>query len=257
MEDKLTQVIIQDKIKQIEVSEKIEVLYAVESGSRAWGFASSDSDYDVRFIYVKSKDWFLSVEKKKDTIDILNGDYDLAGWDLKKTLELFRKSNPPLLEWFRSPIVYKQNKKFVYDFRELESEAFDPKSCIFHYLSIAKNNYRNYIRNQKLTNFKKYFYVLRALFACQYIVENNKIPPIEFKVLLKYMKLNKAITSEIYRALVIKKGSIETAPRRKVSIWDKFIKDSIMHYERNAKDMTTKQPISNEKLNNLFMRYIK
>ena len=101
---------IQRSIDEIEQSENVTVLYACESGSRAWGFHSQDSDYDVRFIYAHPPDWYLSVdlEKKRDVIErpILD-DLDVSGWDLRKSLQLFRKSNPPLLEWLDSPIVYR------------------------------------------------------------------------------------------------------------------------------------------------------
>src|SRR5215831_16213984 len=99
---------IEKELKRLEEEKKIKIVYAVESGSRAWGFASTDSDWDVRFIYVHDYDWYLSVEEKKDNIEIiLPNDIDLSGWEMRKALVLFRKSNPPLLEWLRSPIVYR------------------------------------------------------------------------------------------------------------------------------------------------------
>ncbi len=95
------------QLKKIEREHKVKILYAIESGSRVWGFASQDSDFDVRFIYVHHKDWYLSIESKRDVIEMpLEGDLDINGWDLTKALGLFRKSNPPLYEWLQSPIVY-------------------------------------------------------------------------------------------------------------------------------------------------------
>ena len=94
-------------LREIETTENVRIVYACESGSRAWGFPSADSDYDVRFLYVHPLEWYLSVDVKRDVIERpLQGGLDISGWDLKKALQLFRKSNPPLLEWLGSPIVY-------------------------------------------------------------------------------------------------------------------------------------------------------
>src|ERR1051325_12100355 len=99
--------VIQRKIAQIGQEEQVQVLYACESGSRAWGFASTDSDYDVRFVYCHPSNWYLSILDRPDVIERpIENDVDLSGWDVRKALQLFRKSNPPLLEWLDSPILY-------------------------------------------------------------------------------------------------------------------------------------------------------
>ena len=98
------------RIAEVEATENVTIFYACESGSRAWGFPSADSDYDVRFIYLRKPDWYLSidVEDKRDVIERpINDELDISGWDLRKALKLLWKSNPPLLEWLVSPIVYK------------------------------------------------------------------------------------------------------------------------------------------------------
>ncbi|SDD83711.1 Predicted nucleotidyltransferase [Dyadobacter soli] len=100
---------IQQELSRLEAQHDIKILYAVESGSRAWGFASVNSDWDVRYIYVHRPEWYLKIDDKKDNQDeILPNDIDLAGWELRKALRLFRKSNPPMLEWLDSPIVYRE-----------------------------------------------------------------------------------------------------------------------------------------------------
>jgi predicted nucleotidyltransferase len=100
---------IRESLDQIENDERVRVLYAVESGSRAWGFASADSDWDVRFIYARRADWYLSVQRRRDVLEYtLSNGLDMSGWDLRKALGLFAKLNPPLLEWIRSPIVYRE-----------------------------------------------------------------------------------------------------------------------------------------------------
>ena len=110
---------IQTQLRRIEEEENIKILLAVESGSRAWGFASPDSDYDVRFIYIRRMEDYLKLEKVRDVIELPMDDVlDMNGWDLQKTLRLLYKSNPTLFEWFSSPIVY-QETEFADKFRDL------------------------------------------------------------------------------------------------------------------------------------------
>lgn len=100
---------IRSRLDAIQASENVCIVYACESGSRAWGFPSADSDYDVRFIYVRPVEWYLSIDDKRDVIECpVEDGLDINGWDLRKALRLSRKSNPPLLEWLGSPIVYLQ-----------------------------------------------------------------------------------------------------------------------------------------------------
>src|SRR5690606_19278768 len=114
---------IEEKLCQIESENEIKILYACESGSRAWGFPSPNSDYDVRFIYVQHLDWHLSMKDHKDSIDLpINKDLDIGGWEIKKALGLLWRSNPPLLEWLNSPIVYQVNNKFLTDIQNLSQE---------------------------------------------------------------------------------------------------------------------------------------
>src|SRR5437870_651522 len=129
---------IQNELQRIQNQFDVRVLYAVESGSRAWGFESKDSDWDVRYIYIQKPEWYLSIDDKKDNREeILPNQIDLAGWDLRKALKLFRKSNPPMLEWLRSPIIYLEEFSIAAKLRMLTADYFNPKSCLYHYLSMA------------------------------------------------------------------------------------------------------------------------
>ena len=135
-----------EQLRALEKSRNIKILYAIESGSRAWGFASENSDWDVRFIYVHTLDWYLQIGNQKDTIEeMLPNDLDLSGWELRKALGLFRKSNPSLLEWLNSPIVYIENKEVMNEWRQLIPQFFNPKNISYHYLNIAKNTYNTYL----------------------------------------------------------------------------------------------------------------
>src|SRR5436190_9326529 len=115
-------------LARLEAERNVRVLFACESGSRAWGFASCDSDYDVRFLYVHARDWYLSVEDRRDVIEQpIVDDLDVSGWELRKALRLLRKSNPPLLEWLQSPMVYRQDAAFVAEFRALAATFYSPR----------------------------------------------------------------------------------------------------------------------------------
>lgn len=134
--------IIKEKLREIEKQENIRILLAVESGSRAWGFASPDSDYDVRFIYVRQVEDYLKLETVRDVIELPIDDMlDINGWDLKKTLRLLHKSNPTLFEWFSSPIVYMETE-FADQFRKIMANYFSNKRSLYHYISMAEGNYR-------------------------------------------------------------------------------------------------------------------
>lgn len=177
--------IIQAELERIAETENLRVLYAVESGSRAWGFASTTSDWDVRFIYVRRPEWYLSIQNRRDVVECaLNGDLDVSGWDLKKALGLFAKSNPPLLEWLRSPLVYAEAFSATQQLRELSAQFFSTRACLYHYLHMAEGNYREYLCGDSV-RLKKYFYVLRPVLACRWIEAHSTMPPVEFSVLVK------------------------------------------------------------------------
>lgn len=175
---------IQDALRQIEAADGVRILYAVESGSRAWGFASRDSDWDVRFIYVRSPAWYLSVQRRRDVMEYpLKDGLDVSGWDLRKALGLFAKSNPPLLEWLCSPIVYWEAFSAAQTLRSLSARYFSSRSCMHHYLHMAEGNYREYLQGDPV-RVKKYFYVLRPVLACRWIGAHGTMPPMEFASLV-------------------------------------------------------------------------
>jgi hypothetical protein len=174
------------RLSHLEQEEGVRILYACESGSRAWGFPSTDSDYDVRFIYLQPQDWYLSIdlEKKRDVIERpINDQIDLNGWDLRKALWLYRKSNPPLLEWLGSPIIYLEKYSTASQLRTLAPEYYSPKACMYHYLHMARGNYREYLKGERVW-IKKYFYILRPLLAINWLEKEMGIVPTEFRKLV-------------------------------------------------------------------------
>ncbi len=172
--------IILQKLAELEKTENIKILYACESGSRAWGFASHDSDFDVRFIYARNVNHYLSIAEMSDVVGIpVDEVLDIGGWDLKKALKLFLKSNGPLYEWLQSPIVYRQDNAFAEEMRSLMPTYFSLRSGGNHYLSMANNTLRDDLQGEQV-KLKRYFYALRPALACQWIVERQTVPPMEF-----------------------------------------------------------------------------
>lgn len=176
--------IIEKRLKAVEEEHKVMILYACESGSRAWGFASQDSDYDVRFLYAHPTDWYLSIYPQRDVIeDINDGVLDINGWDLRKALQLLQKSNAPLREWLSSPIVYRSMDALVSPLKELAQQSLRPKSLCRHYLAMARKSFKT-IQQQQESKIKTYLYTLRSLLCCQWIITHHSQPPMRFDELL-------------------------------------------------------------------------
>jgi predicted nucleotidyltransferase len=173
--------IITKKLHELEDQRKIRILYACESGSRAWGFASPDSDFDVRFIYARHIDDYLSIADSRDVVDLpVNEVLDIGGWDIRKALKLFLKSNGPLYEWLQSPVIYKDDTGFADELRRLMPQYFSLKAGANHYLSMAFNTLNNDLQDEQV-KLKRYFYALRPALACKWIIEKQTVPPMEFE----------------------------------------------------------------------------
>jgi predicted nucleotidyltransferase len=241
------------RLSQIEEDEKVHIFYACESGSRAWGFPSADSDYDVRFLYLRSKNWYLSidVEDKRDVIERpINDELDISGWDLRKALKLLRKSNPPLLEWLNSPIVYQEKYEITKRFRELVPEFYSPVACAHHYLHMAQGNYREYLRGDEV-RVKKYFYVLRPLLAINWIEQESDVMPMEFGALVERSVRSPELRRAIEELLERKKAGQELDSGPRIEVISEFIERELRRLETELKVDERVKPDS-EKLNKFF-----
>ena len=169
-----------EQLKTIESGSNVRVLLAVESGSRAWGFASPDSDYDVRFIYVHEPDWYWTIFEERDVIEkMLPGDLDVSGWELRKSLRLFSKCNLALNEWIGSPVLYHEVPGFRAELSALIPQFFNPVGATHHYKSMAKQALSSMTPDGRLS-IKKFLYATRALLACRWIDRHRSQPPTEF-----------------------------------------------------------------------------
>ncbi|MCS7461053.1 nucleotidyltransferase domain-containing protein [Paenibacillus doosanensis] len=241
------------ELERIEREEGVRVLYACESGSRAWGFPSKDSDYDVRFLYIRPLEWYVSIFEWRDVIERpISDQLDISGWDLKKALNLFRKSNPPLLEWLQSPIRYAENYSVAERIRSLSPLAFSPKSCAYHYLHMAKRNYRDYLQGERV-KIKKYFYVLRPVFACEWIERYGTMPPMEFdrltdRLLAEDSRLKQAVDA----LLVRKKAGDELDLEPRIQPINDYLEERIAHFEQSARHMADNEGSRDRQLDELF-----
>ena len=166
-----------EELDRIEAERGVRVLLAVESGSRAWGMASADSDHDVRFVYVRTIDDYLRLEETRDVIEWrLDEKLDVNGWDIVKFLRLLRGSNPSAFEWLASDIIYRESPDFA-AVREVARECFSPVASAFHFLGIAKERERVNV-GREMIRVKSYLYAVRAILAARYVLDNGKPSPV-------------------------------------------------------------------------------
>lgn len=249
---KIMQEIIPAKLKEIEERENIRVIHCVESGSRAWGFASPDSDYDVRFIYVRPVEHYLRLDKTRDVIEWqLDDILDINGWDLQKALRLLHGSNPTLFEWNNSPIVYKTTSEWAKISSVIDS-FFQKKAGLYHYLSTAKKNYREYLKGD-IVKLKKYFYVLRPILACRWIFENQTPPPMLFSTLADTC-LDKSMVPAVNELLRRKMETPEFGLGPRIDVINNYLEASIEEIDQLIQTIPSDERVSWDELNRLFLR---
>lgn len=239
------------KLKEIDKRENVKILHCIESGSRAWGFASPDSDYDVRFIYVRPKEFYLRLDKTRDVIEWqLDDTLDINGWDISKALRLLYKSNPTLFEWDSSPIVYKTTDEWS-KISDIINQYFVSKSGLYHYLSMAKRNFREYLKGETV-RLKKYFYVLRPLLACIWILAEGTPPPMLFSTLMdKY--LDESIKPDVEKLLELKVNKSEMDEGKRLDRLNEYIDQNIKEIENKIKFLPSPQDNGWEELNSVFL----
>lgn len=199
-----------DALRAEEEARGVRVLFAAESGSRAWGFASTDSDWDVRAIYVHPLDWYLRIaEKPADTFESMRpGDIDLSAWELRKALRLFAKSNVPLLEWLGSPVVYLDQDGFGDHLRALVPRFFDPRGAAWHHLAMQRSALADLAPDGTI-RIKKLCYALRSALSVRWIVARASMPPVPFPELFVASDLDDAARAAIEDVLTAKRDASE------------------------------------------------
>lgn len=241
---------IREKLDEIEKKENVRILHAVESGSRSWGFASPDSDYDVRFVYVRPREEYLSIEEPRDVIEYqLDEVLDINGWDLKKALRLFARGNATLFEWSGSPIVYRTTPEWS-RVREVSKQYFSEKTAVCHYYGTANSTYREYLQGE-MVRYKKYFYALRPLLAAEYIERYHEAPPVLFEELLK-LELPAELRASLDELLEIKKRTTEKEENPQMPVIRAFIEEELKKQRETGDSLPNDHNKDFGPLNQLF-----
>lgn len=241
-----------EKLNEIEKKKGIEILFAVESGSRAWGFESPDSDYDIRFVYKHNLEWYLNLSEKSDTIEFMTKeDLDGSGWDLRKALRLLHKSNASFLGWLFSPIIYRGDEAFLEALKSLAKLSFNPIAGFHHYHSMCKN-FEEKLTTNDLT-IKSYFYAIRTALCANWIYKNETIPPVLFREL--YPIIDVKFHSKLDELIELKSKSIE---KEKVRIPLELIElaKNIFAENESVKDKLKAGKSNEEALNNFFLKQL-
>ena len=254
-EKEIKEVIIPAKLAEIEKKENVRIIYCAESGSRAWGIASPDSDFDVRFIYVRPKEYYLRLDKTRDVIEWqLDETLDINGWDLQKALILLHKSNPTMFEWNNSPVVYKTTPEWEKISTAINT-YFQQKPILYHYLSIAKRTYKEYLTGETV-RLKKYFYALRPILACKWILDKKSSPPMSFLELADAY-LDKEIAPIVHELLRLKMDTPELGESKRIDIINNYIESSIAEIEAILKDLPEKDSKKWDELNAIFLSVLR
>lgn len=247
--------VIQEKILQLENDHNIRILFACESGSRAWGFPSPDSDYDVRFVYAHPEDWYLSITEKVDVVELpVNEVLDINGWDLRKAIRLAAKSNAVIFEWIQSPIIYQHNPQFLAGFHAIAPECFSPIAAMHHYLSQAKKKYEECISEEQV-KLKRYMYCLRAVLSALWIAHRKTIPPMELKYLLDEMP-DAALKTKVASLVELKATQAESYLHPHETSLELFLANGIAECDAVAQSLPSKKP-DHSRLDEFFRKSLR
>ncbi len=242
-----------DKLREIEEKEDVKIIMAVESGSRAWGFASPDSDYDVRFVYVRRPQDYLRLDKIKDVMEWqLDDVFDISGWDFKKALQLIHDSNPSIFEWCASPIIYRSSDAFE-EMKRIRTDYYSRKKSLYHYWHMASVNYQTYLQGDEV-RIKKYFYVIRPLLAAKWVIDKKTQPPMLFSELLD-AELPIRLRGVIEELLELKQRMPEMGMAPKIKVLDDFIETDLEAIKKAADE---EEPVKKDwsQLNEFFYRLV-
>ncbi|GCF07718.1 hypothetical protein KDI_12820 [Dictyobacter arantiisoli] len=211
----------------------MRILYACESGSRAWEFASPNSDYDVRFLYVRPQKDYLRLDALQDVIERpIVDDLDINGWDIMKVLRLLRNSNPPLLEWLFSPIVYLENSRYIEELRTLARRSYSSVALFYHYSRMAYRSYHQYIEGKSTASLKKYFYVLRPIVALLFLEQHQTLPATSFVRTLAEVELPAEVREHIQQLLQARQASEEIGTGPVDPVLNSFIDVQLAKWNR-------------------------
>jgi len=249
---------VQRRLDAIEREQECRILLAVESGSRAWGFPSPDSDYDVRFVYAKPTDWYLSVFPGRDVIETpIEDDMDVNGWDLRKALHLVLKSNAVISEWMESPILYRRDAGALKQLRAFADRMLHPRALTYHYLHLARRQAAAKLARERIV-LKRYFYALRPALALRFLrLHGGQRPPMNLQALIKGTDLPPATVKVIEQLVAAKSRTRELGSGPRIPVLDRLIAAEIASAAGSVADAPGRPATDLEAANRLFRRLIR
>lgn len=217
------------RLAAIEAEHGVRYLLAVESGSRAWGFPSPDSDYDVRFIHVHPRDWYLSLKPGRDVIETpIEDDIDLNGWDVRQALGLMLKSNAVVSEWLASPIRYRPDDPAAQRLAALADAIFDPRGMAHHYANLGRNSVDRWMDGDGPVPVKRYFYALRPALAIRALrCHPQRRPAMNLQALMDECALAPALGRQINELVAAKRETRELGNTRWMPELDALIREEL------------------------------
>ena len=220
---------IERRLEHIRREEGITYMLAIESGSRAWGFPSPDSDYDVRFIYHRTARDYLSLRPGRDVIERpIVDDFDLNGWDISKALRLLLKHNAAVSEWLDSPIRYLREDPAVARLRALVDRFFNPRGYALHYASLGANQVEQWVDGEATVPAKTYFYALRPALNIRALrLDPGRRPPMRLQDLMAATELDPALFETIEALIEAKGKAREQAPTRRSAPLEALITEEL------------------------------
>ena len=243
-----------DKLKSIEREERVRILYAVEAGSRAWGYHTDESDYDVRFIYIREVTAYLNLQETKDVI--VKSTYDsieFSGWDLSKALKLLRKSNPSLMEWLTNENVYIEHPD-IEKVRKLRDQTFSPARCLIHYYHMGKRNMEKYSK-EEIKDLKKMMTIIRPWLAYKWIKEYRTFPPNGMNEMVDHINMNEGMKDTISSILLSRVNGKEV-PCHILMYMEKYIRKDLLKMDGNLEDLHSNDSFQWGEINLTFLKIL-
>lgn len=249
---------VQRRLDAIACDQHCRILFAVESGSRAWGFPSPDSDYDVRFVFARPADWYLSVYPGRDVIETpIEDEMDVNGWDLRKALHLVLKSNAVISEWMESPIVYRRDADALRQLRSFADRMLNPRALAYHYLHLARRQVAAKLTRDRIV-LNRYFYALRPALTLRFLrLQADKRPPMHLQALIDGTDLPAATVRIIDRLVAAKSRTREMGSGPRIPALDRLIAAEIAAAVETASEMPGRPPSDLEAADRLFRRLIR
>ncbi|MEA2037793.1 MAG: nucleotidyltransferase domain-containing protein [Nanoarchaeota archaeon] len=215
---------VKKKLENIEKEKGVTVLFAVETGSRLWRMKSKDSDYDVRFVYKRPLKDYLKIHKQPDVIDLTEGNFDYVGFDVYKFTELILKSNPSLIEWLESDLIYFDDGNTKELFRKFVEKHFNPVALYHHYKSMCRQNYIKYLKSGENMTHKKYLYAMRGLINAKWVARFGTVPPINFNKSIDSVDgVPSDVIGKLKEVIEIKKEGMESVKISRIHLFESYI----------------------------------